>query len=161
MTRRWYSWGVLIPIYLACALPVLHAERAVIVAGGGTADTGVATGCQLRTPFAVDFDRKGIMYVAEMAGGERVLKIDRRGQLSVIAGTGATGKGGDGGFAAQAQFNGIHSLALGPGGNLYLADTWNNRVRRLHLASGRVFAFAGTGRKGFGGDGGPAVAAEF
>ncbi len=123
--------------------------------------TGAATNCRLHAPFGIDFDRQGNLYIVEMAGGERVLKVDRQGALSVVAGTGAKGNSGDGGPALQAQFNGMHSLAVGPGDDLFVADTLNSRVRRIDLNTGSVFAFAGTGKKGFSGDGGPAAAAQF
>jgi sugar lactone lactonase YvrE len=150
-------------IALAVALlaPVLHAERVVVVAGGGDESTGPATRCRLHAPFGIDFDQSGNMFIVEMAGGERVLKVDRRGMLTAIAGTGEKGDSGDGGPAVQSRFNGMHSLAVGPGDDLFLADTWNNRVRRIDAKTGKVFPFAGTGKRGFSGDGGPASAAEF
>ena len=77
------------------------------------------------------------------------------------AGTGRKGSSGDGGPATEAEFNGPHSLAIAPNGDLYIADTWNNCVRRIEAATGRISRFAGTGEKGFGGDGGPAEKAQF
>jgi len=139
----------------------LHAERVVLFAGGGEQVTGAATNCRLYAPFAVDFDRAGNAYIAEMAGGERVLKVDGQGRLTVIAGTGVKGDTGDGGAAAQAQFNGMHSLAVGPSDDLFIADTWNSRVRRIDAKSSMVLPFAGTGRKGFTGDGGLAAVTVF
>jgi hypothetical protein len=53
----------------------------------------------------------------------------------------------------------MHSLAIGPGGDIFIADTWNNRIRRI--GGGKIFAFAGTGKRGFSGDGGQAREAEF
>lgn len=138
-----------------------RAERMVLFAGGGNLASGPATHCQLHTPFGIDFDRAGNSYIVEMAGGERVLKVDVGGNLSVIAGTGEKGDSGDGGPAVQARFNGMHSLAVGPRKDLFVADTWNNRVRRIDLKSGNVSSFAGSGQRGFNGDGGPASAAEF
>jgi sugar lactone lactonase YvrE len=132
-----------------------------LLAGGGTELTGVATNCRLHSPFAVDSDDKGNIYIAEMAGGERVLMVDPRGMLTVLAGTGEKGDSGDGGPAIQARFNGMHSLALGPPGELFIADTLNSRVRRIDLATKKVFSFAGTGKRGFSGDGGPAMSAQF
>src|SRR5437763_14695998 len=81
--------------------------------------------------------------------------------FTVVAGTGEKGDRVDVGPAAQSQFNGMHSLAVGPADDLFIADTWNNRARRIDAKTGKVFPFAGTGRKGFSGDGGPASAAEF
>ncbi len=57
--------------------------------------------------------------------------------------------------------NGPHSLAVAENGDLFIADTWNNRVRKIDARSGRITNVAGTGRKGFSGDGGPATQADF
>ncbi len=136
-----------------------NAQTLALVAGGGSEVNGDATNCRVHAPFGVDFDRAGNRYIVEMAGGERVLKIDTAGKLSVFAGTGEKGDGGDGGSALGARFNGMHSLAIGAGGDIFIADTWNNRIRRIE--GGKIFAFAGTGKRGFSGDGGPARDAEF
>jgi DNA-binding beta-propeller fold protein YncE len=111
-------------------------------------------------PFGVDFDAAGRAYIVQM-GGNRVSVLDENGRLRVLAGTGEKGLAGDGGPALQAQFNGPHHLLVGPDGLLYVADTFNNCVRRIDLRTGIVTRFAGTGEKGFGGDGGPAVKAAF
>src|SRR2546423_10794848 len=117
-------------VLLAPAPLALYAERVVIVAGGGDQVTGAATNCRLHAPFAIDFDRSGNMYIAEMAGGERVLKVDPHGMLTVYAGTGQKGDSGDGGLANQAPFNGMHSIAIGPGGDLVIAATLNSPGRK-------------------------------
>src|SRR4051794_29395825 len=118
--------GVLLILIVGTAQ--LHADRVSLVAGGGSEVTGPATRCGLHAPFGLDFDRAGNMYIVEMAGGERVVRVDNAGNLIVAAGTGEKGDSGDGGLATQARFNGMHSLAVGPGDDLFLADTWNNRV---------------------------------
>src|SRR5437764_1286538 len=61
----------------------------------------------------------------------------------------------------MAEFNGPHSLVAAPNGDLYIADTWNNRVRKIDGKTGIISSFAGTGEKGFAGDGGPAAKAKF
>lgn len=139
-----------------------RADRLVRVAGGGERDDhapGPET--KLTAPFGVDFDRAGNLYLVEMQGGERVRKMGADGVLHILAGTGEGGFAGDGGPARTAQFHGMHSLAALPNGDLFLADTWNNRVRRLDAATGLVTTLAGTGAKGFHGDGGPARDARF
>jgi DNA-binding beta-propeller fold protein YncE len=78
-----------------------------------------------------------------------------------VTGTGKKGSAGDGGPGVQAEFNGMHSLAIAADGAIYLADTWNNKVRKLDPKSGTITTLAGTGAKGFGGDGGPADKALF
>ena len=131
--------------------PIRAAEKIVLVAGGEG---------KLDGPFGVDFDKSGNKFIVEMIG-LRVLKIDDKGALTHIAGTGKKGDGGDGGPADRAEFNGPHSLAVGRDGMVYVADTWNNRVRKIDPKTGMIHAFAGTGKKGFAGDGGPAAKAEF
>lgn len=145
---------------LAFAHP-LFADKIVLVAGGG-ADTNTAsplkaTTAKLDAPFGVDFDHEGNLYLVEMTG-QRVRKLDKQGMLTVIAGTGA--KGSNDGPGLQAQFNGVHNLAIAHD-QVFLADTWNNSIRVLDPERNVVGRVIGTGEKGFGGDGGGAVNAKF
>lgn len=142
------------------SVSVARADKLVLVAGGGTAGDGPALEAELKGPFGVDFDKAGNMYIAEFTG-QRLLKVDPRGNLTTVAGTGDKGNGGDGGPALKAQFNCMHSLAIGPDGAVYLADTFNNRIRKFDPKTGTIAAFAGTGKNGFSGDGGPALKARF
>ncbi len=135
-------------------------ERIVLVAGGGKGTTGPAKEAKLVAPFGIDFDKNGSAFLVELSGG-RVLKIDPQGVLATIGGSDEKGSDGDGGPARNATFNGMHSLAIGPDGTVYLADTWNNRIRTYDAKSGKIAAFAGTGEKGYSGDGGPAIKAKF
>lgn len=147
--------------FLLTLLP-LHAEQLTVVAGGGAkvADAP-ATECALHEPFGVEFAADGSMIIVEMERGQRVLRVDPRGVLTVLAGTGVKGFGGDGGPARDATFNGLHNLAIAPDGAIYLADTWNYRIRRIDPKTQIITTFAGTGKKGFSGDGGPAAEADF
>src|SRR5436190_7804097 len=77
-----------------------------------------------------------------------------------IAGTGAAGFSGDGGPAIQAQINNPYGLSVGPDGALYFCEIGNHRVRRLDLKTGLISTYAGSGQKGYAGDGGPATAAS-
>jgi DNA-binding beta-propeller fold protein YncE len=142
-----------------------QADKLILVAGSGDLGDGHdATRAKLIQPFGVDFLADGSVLIVEMVKGERLRMVTPSGKLLTLAGTmGVKGNGGDGAPAAQgnATFNGMHSLAVGPGGKVYLADTWNNRVRVFEPKSGVVRAFAGTGEKGFSGDGGPAEKARF
>ena len=77
------------------------------------------------------------------------LLVDGKGILTILAGTGVKGDAGDNGPARQAMVNGPHSLAVGKDGLVYLADTWNNRIRTIDPKTGTVKAFAGLpGKKG-------------
>jgi DNA-binding beta-propeller fold protein YncE len=115
----------------------------------------------LHEPFGVGFLPAGGMIIVEMEHGNRVLKVDAAGMQEVLAGTGTKGFAGDGGPARQAQFNGLHNLAIAPNGDIYLADAFNFRVRKIDARTGTISTFAGTGVKGFSGDAGPAAQAQF
>ncbi|HYR57968.1 MAG TPA: hypothetical protein VEO95_05045, partial [Chthoniobacteraceae bacterium] len=140
----------------------LRAEKIVLVAGGGEAEKDApATQCRLHEPFGVEFTQAGEMVIVEMEHGNRVLKVDAQGMLRAIAGTGAKGFSGNGGPATAATFGGIHNLAITPAGDLLLADSFNHTLRKIDAKSGVITTLAGNGQKGFAGDGGPAVQAQF
>src|ERR1700722_15987809 len=140
-----------------------RADKLVLVAGGGEGLDGTnAETANLIQPFGVDFAKDGTIYIVEMAKGERLRAITPKGKLITLAGSeGVLGSLGDGGPGLKATFNGMHSLAVSSEGTVYLADTWKNRIRKFDPKTGIVSTFAGTGEKGFSGDGGPAVEAEF
>jgi hypothetical protein len=131
------------------AVPAQEPAKAVLVLGE-----------HLREPFGVTFTREGSTFIVEMSGN-RVSRLSPEGTVRVIAGTGEQGFTGDDGPAIEARFNGPHHLLMGPDGHLYIADTWNNCVRRIDLKAGVVSRVAGTGEKGFGGDDGKAIDAKF
>src|SRR5437764_13120565 len=113
------------PIRCTAALIVLlnvsvaRADKIMLVAGGGAAGEGPATEAKLTGPFGVDSDRDGNIYIVEHSG-QQVRRVDSKGMLTTIAGTGEKGSGGDGGPALQAKFNDPHSLALGRDGSLHV-----------------------------------------
>ena len=98
------------------------------------------------------------LYATEYRGSA-VWKIAPDGTASVIAGTQVPGFSGDGGPATTAQLNGPSGVTLDSSGNIYIADTMNNRVRWI-APDGTISTFAGTGVGGFSGDGGPSTAAQ-
>jgi DNA-binding beta-propeller fold protein YncE len=148
---------------LISAAPALGAEKVFNVAGGGTGPDGSpATQAKVVQPFAVEFvPSTGAMVFVEMVGGERLRMVDAAGVITTLAGTGKKGDAGDGGPADKAEFNGMHNLLVAPDETVYLADTFNNRIRKYDPKTKTVSAFAGTGKKAFGGDGGPADKADF
>jgi DNA-binding beta-propeller fold protein YncE len=146
--------------YLVSA-SLARADKLVLVAGGGTAEDGAqAVAAKLLAPFGVAFDGAGNLYIVELTG-QRVRHIDSKGIIGTIAGTGQKGSAGAGGPAIKAELNAPHSLAVLPNGDVLVADTMNNRVCRIDGRSGLLTVVAGTGERGFNGDGGPAVKAQF
>ena len=114
----------------------------------------------LSSPFGVDFDSAGDMFIVELGGG-RVHKRTPDGKLSRIGGDGSKSYQGDGGPLANATFNGMHNCAITPSDDLYIADSWNHCIRKVDAKTGVISTFAGTGEAGFLGDGGPAREAKF
>ncbi len=145
-----------IVLFLSCGIVSTHAQTIQVVVG---ASQGPGTPAQLDKPFAIAFDLSGDMYIGEY-GGCRVRKLDSKGVLTTLAGTGAKGFGGDGGPAGAGQFNQIHDVVVGPDGNVYVADSANRRVRKIDLQTGLLGTVAGTGEAKIAGDGGPAIKAS-
>ncbi len=125
-------------------------------------------------PGYLAFDSAGNLYVADRApavsdnpiyaqvpvgGGCRIVRVTPDSKLSVIAGTGVCGYSGDGGPAASAQLNDPGGIAFDSTGNLYFSDSNNHRIRRIDR-NGVITTVAGTGVAGYGGDRGPAEAAQ-
>ncbi len=139
----------------------VRADKLALVAGGGTGgDGGPAMEAKLQSPFGVASDRAGNLYIIEYTG-QRVRRVDPRGTITTTAGTGQQGFAGDGGPALKAEFHSPHSLILTPSDDILVADTLNHRIRKIDPKTGLISTVAGTGAKGFGGDGGPATAAQF
>lgn len=133
------------------------------VSGNGTTglsgDGGPAAQGQLNGAYATDIDANGSVYIADL-GNDVVRKVDASGVITTIAGNGVRGYGGDGGPATSASLNLPFGVAAAPDGSVYVADTFNHRIRRV-LPDGRIVTAAGTGVAGFAGDSGPAVAGMF
>jgi DNA-binding beta-propeller fold protein YncE len=151
----------LLALLLAFTLPA-SAARIELVAGSGSKEKDApATECALLEPFGVEFTAAGEMIIVEMTKGQRVLKVDGKGILHVIAGTGAKGYSGDGGPAAAATFNGIHNLVIAPNGDLLIADSFNSTLRKIDAKTSVITTISGHGKSGFAGDGGPAAEAQY
>jgi DNA-binding beta-propeller fold protein YncE len=93
------------------------------------------------------------------SANNRVRRIDRNGVITTVAGNGLHGYTGDGGLATKARLSDPYGLAFDAKGNLYIAEPDERVVRRVD-SKGIITTFAGTGRLGFSGDGGPATKAN-
>lgn len=132
-----------------------------VVAGTHTAgysgDGGQATAAMLSAPLAVVVDTAGNIYISE-DGNNVIRKVNTAGIISTIAGNGTAGFSGDGGPATAAELQGPFAMAFDATGNLFIADLYNNRIRKVSV-SGIITTFAGTGTGSYTGDGGPASGA--
>jgi uncharacterized protein (TIGR03437 family) len=129
------------------------------VVGTGTlgfaGDNGPATYAELSAPNGVAVDPAGNIYIAD-TGNNRIRKVTN-GVITTVAGNGTAGLSGDNGPATNAQLNGPKGVAVDSAGNLYIADTYNSRVRKV--SNGVITTVAGSGTQGFSGDNGPATSA--
>ena len=142
------------------------------IAGNGvrgfSGDGGRATRARLNTPTGVAFDSRGNLYIADTLN-HRVRKVNRAGTIATIAGSGALstvshgtggfGFSGDGGPAVLAQLSIPEGVAVDSRGNVYIADTGNDRIRKVDT-KGIIRTIAGTGKHSYSGDGRPAVRAN-
>jgi uncharacterized protein (TIGR03437 family) len=144
--------------FLFAALAAGQSYSTATVAGSSRLrDGNPATTVPLRYPYGVAQDTAGNIYFAD-SQDNRVRRVDTKGIISTIAGTGVAGFGGDGGPATQAMFNNPEGIRLdAKGANLYIADYNNHRVRMVVLATGVVTTIAGNGSVKFNGDSGSAL----
>ena len=128
--------------------------------GGFGGDGGLATAAQLSGPAGVALDGVGDLFIAD-AGNSRIRRVDAvSGVITTVAGNGGYGFSGDGGLATAAQLFSPSGVALDGAGDLFIADQFNQRIRRVDAGSGVITTVAGNGSASFGGDGGLATAAQ-
>src|SRR5262249_53392795 len=124
------------------------------VAGSGqtgySGDGGQATASKLFSPVGVAVDSAGNLYIADL-DNDRVRKVTPEGIISTIAGTGVRGFNGDGTPAMVAQLQGPTAVAEDAAGNQYIADTANNRIRKVSPSGDKIITIAGTGEAGYSG----------
>ena len=140
----------------------VRAQIITTIAGKGTigysGDGGPATAAELFFPSGVTVDGSGNVYIADYEN-HRIRKINTSGIISTIAGNGSQGYSGDGGPATAAELYYPYGVAVDGSGNVYVADDFNFRVRKINTA-GIISTIAGNGGAGYSGDGGPATNAE-
>ena len=125
---------------------------------GFTGDGGPATSARLNAPAGIAIDSSNNVYIAD-TNNARIRKVSAAtGFITTIAGEGFATFSGDGGPATGANLRGPRSMVFDAAGNLYIADTSNNRIRRIDPL-GNISTFAGTGTGSFSGDNGVAASA--
>jgi len=126
--------------------------------GGFSGDGGAATNAELFWPFGVAIDGAGNLYFADNEN-ERIRRVGTNGVITTVAGNGTLGYSGDGGAATNAHLYLPRGVASDPAGNLYIADFYNNRIRKVGT-NGVITTVAGTNSAGYSGDGGAATNAR-
>ncbi|MBW8748251.1 MAG: hypothetical protein JF584_11940, partial [Acidobacteria bacterium] len=126
---------------------------------GFDGDGGAATQALLDSPVGIAIDASENLYISDTRN-HRIRKVSTSGTISTIAGTGVAGFSGDGGAATSAMISLPTAVAVDSSGNVFFADSNNNRVREIVAASGTIQTVAGNGEQGYSGDGGAAIDAS-
>ncbi|MFM8705253.1 MAG: hypothetical protein ACKOHG_15565 [Planctomycetia bacterium] len=157
----------------ACLAVAAHCSAEVLVVVGSPAGRTAKDPdpARVNEPFAVAFDRAGRLYGVEYTRGNRLFRVTTgegtAARVEFVAGrfhvsTNADHFPSDAATdPAQVTFHGLHDVAIAPDGSIYVADTFNHRIRAFDADRNTVRPVAGTGTAGFSGDGGPATAATF
>lgn len=153
--------------YLLSILACGMASAAIIdtVAGTGDPDNngnaGAASEINVGQPFGVEVGPDSALYITEVSN-HRVLRLNLETRaVTTVAGSGRQGYAGDGGLAVEAELNEPYEVRFDAAGNMYFVEMKNHVIRRVDAATKRISTLAGTGKAGFGGDGGPATNAQF
>jgi trimeric autotransporter adhesin len=148
-------------IHLLLSFPGLGVIYTVAGNGsrGDSGDSGLAISALLDYPNSIAFDSTGDIYIADTAN-HRIRKVTKStGIITTVAGDGTEGYSGDEGQAASAIFSYPYGVSVGASGNIYVADTYNHRIRMIAKSTGIITTVAGNGTQGYSGDGGQATSA--
>ena len=144
---------------IAALAPLSPAQKVVSTIAGGGPNNLPGVSANLNEPQLMAADSAGNYYIAAR-GQNRIFKVDSTGQLTVFAGNGVAGYEGDAGPAIAAELNTPQGVAIDNSGNIFIADTGNNVIRKITAATGVIQTVAGNTRPQFAGDGGPATSAS-
>ena len=164
------SWRTLVSKRFAVTLVLfllvvpLSAESIRTIAGTGTAghsgDGGPGVRAQVANPYGVQIGPDGGLYICDI-DNHRVRRLDlKTGAISTVAGSGREGYSGDGGHALEASLNQPYEVRFDQAGNMFFVEMPNHIVRRVDAKTKIISTVAGTGERGFSGDGGQATQAQ-
>jgi sugar lactone lactonase YvrE len=133
---------------------------------GSSGDGGPATSAELSYPYGIAIDGSGNLFIADADNNSVREIVAATGNITTVVGNGSNGYSGDSGPATSASFRLPQGVAVDASGNLYIADSWNNVIRKVTARTGTISTFAGNGYNagigygGYSGDGGLATSAE-
>jgi sugar lactone lactonase YvrE len=160
-TRRDFLWSTALGLASpAFGLAQTGPRRIRTIAGTGLAgasgEGAPALEARINNPYGVIVGPDGLLYWCDL-GSSRILRLDEStGLISVVAGNGTNGYSGDGGPATAAGLSTPHEVRFDRAGDLYFVERDNHTVRKVDMTSGVITTLAGTGIRGYSGDGGPA-----
>lgn len=149
-------------VIIGCAATARAADVHTIAGTGvkeRTGNGGLAVHAGVAEPYGLTIGPDGALYVCEISSHViRRIELDS-GRISTAAGSGEAGYSGDGGPGVEARLNQPYEVRFDGDGNMYFVEMMNNIVRRVDAETGWISTVAGTGERGFSGDGGPATEA--
>ncbi len=166
MRRTYISASSAIALLVFVATAIRAQQHTIATVAGGIPNDIAALQVGVGTPARIFKDSAGNFYMSTMVVGDEglygnvVYKVDSSGQLTTVAGNGTEGFSGDGGPATNAALSGPEGVFVDRAGNIFIADSLNDRIRKVDAATGIIHTVAGNGNFGFSGDGGPATSAE-
>jgi len=141
-----------------------HTGIITTVAGNGSmgysGDNGAATSASLNKPYGVAVDSAGNIYIADLFNFVIRKVAAGTGMITTVAGNGTSGYSGDNGAATSARLSGPTGVAVDSIGNMYIADSVSNRIRKVAAGTGIITTVAGNGTSGYSGDNGAATSAS-
>jgi uncharacterized repeat protein (TIGR02543 family) len=150
------SGNIYIVDRMNCVIRKVNQTGIISTFAGGGSGWGPATNAYLCYPSGVAADSSGNIYIAD--SGNNMIKVvsNSDGNIYAMAGNGTQGYSGDGGPATNANLFGPSGVFVDSSGNVYISDTFNNRIRVVSNLNGYIYTVAGTGAAGYSGDGGAA-----